>query len=1653
MSDYDFSGFDFGSFAAPKPKEKEPFSWSNLFNFWDKEEPEPIQVDDAYADFDFSSTSAVKEKDQSILSNAFNFFGGKEDKVIEDEFSGFDFGSLPGRPDKFVDRDIRGIFSVGANLAKQKLTGQTTKGKIDDPYFGFDFGSITEPQDETFKNALTDIGTFAAGGFTAPSKTRDVAVRGIGAIGFPVYTGINTAIDVAGAIKSGGSIPKALVGLEHHDISEFFPEALGEAQHKINPAIINPLMAFGASLKGEHQINILGELAKIYSIHKIGELKLAKRGKAIDDMVDEMRKKIMKASDKTPDEAEAIARMYVSQRLPGDAKTSQIKKASEAIRKAKKTAPLDVTPKTQRLTAPAAPGGVAAPMGEATRTFEDFQSMITNKQDTLAQIAAETKYWRHKIMPSEDLGELPEKFTSLKKGGPIDTNLEEFNELYSHNFESPEEVADHLRKITTSQSSLRAEVKELKSNMPEKTNADVPAPSFSEAIPGGAQEGTIITSDLKDGDKFVVAEGATVTNSQGKEIKLNAGEVYTKYIKPNGKTMLQDGKKITIDIDQAVEIKGTVNDVETGKAGGVFHPVDKSKPQHYPTAEDYVASKDIVYHGTNQPFEVFDKGLKGQDVKAESAKEGYWFTASKNEAQDYADYSARRSVPDQVAHEAKVEKLLERIDVAKRQRNYNLQGKLTEEVEELEATAIQAEPSGQRVIEANIEMKNPLVVDASVEGFSHMDAIEKAKKGGYDSIIFENIFDSPTGIDTTTQYVVFDKSQIKTKAQLTKEWQEAQKVGDDKLKIFRMDESMKVTNTQGQEVTLPKGHEFRAYDIGGGKVRLQNGKQVTVYEGELSKLSGKILPEGKQPKAGGEFRPIEGKGQPDLFKVEETYKPVPKEQAELLSEQVTAHTQLELRELQPEKFKSTSTNFNEHIEYLKSIQLPADSKIRGIQKNIRVVNGKRLAGTISAQEANRRIEALKKELLQTAINEGVSIRSTKGGKVGLAIRQAGTYVPAEFSKYDKFKDVEAHLSGGEDITRSIQNIDGALSGKQKAAMPGQAGAAERYVLWPSRDMMIQKIKYIRDKVIKLKKIAPIKPNSKTDVAVNEILRTISTQAAKLPAKDLIKDPKISAITKDPKVVKIATDLRKFYDEIIEEQNLARELRSQEPIPYRGEYSPEILRDATIWERLSMKKSIPEDVTRGGQLPDYIKPNKPFNPREMARSGGIKYEDQVKSAVNLAQNYASTAAKDIFNTSIIQNNKAFIQQLETMGYGKSAKLIADWTANAYGGIKPIIDRALNLPQGVSKAAHLFNQARNIAVFPFNVSWTLLTQTSSLAMTVGRYGATNTLKGFFKFMQPKVRKNLAEEYYSYIVKSVKQGNITRQDARNLIGENLKIYKTPGDMLRDFSVILTEVIEKILTGSSIEAAKIYGAKKGIKGKALTEYASDGGAKTQSMYNDEDKPQMLTSLAVKTIAPYQTFVFEVMNSVREWSGKTGTPPDDQMERIWSVIRFIGAAAVFHAIAKKAANKEVWSWKRPPLPFAEFWYTPIMGKLTGEYGGASGLASPVQTAANVGKGINDILEAGSWRKLRNELTTYLPGFINIPGGVQLTRTIDALVAYSKGGVFTRKGKKIFALDTKGDLAQAIFSGVWSTKGGRAYWDKREGKKKDKKKKQVDFIA
>jgi hypothetical protein len=109
---------------------------------------------------------------------------------------------------------------------------------------------------------------------------------------------------------------------------------------------------------------------------------------------------------------------------------------------------------------------------------------------------------------------------------------------------------------------------------------------------------------------------------------------------------------------------------------------------------------------------------------------------------------------------------------------------------------------------------------------------------------------------------------------------------------------------------------------------------------------------------------------------------------------------------------------------------------------------------------------------------------------------------------------------------------------------------------------------------------------------------------------------------------------------------------------------------------------------------------------------------------------------------------------------------------------------------------------------------------------------------------------------------------QDINTGITKMISGKKSKWQAAIDGTNYMTELVERELTGWSIASGLRHGAKRGLKGKSLWDYASDAGAKTQSMYNLENKPGILRSETVQTATPFQTFIFEMYNTAKEFAG-----------------------------------------------------------------------------------------------------------------------------------------------------------------------------------------
>jgi len=178
----------------------------------------------------------------------------------------------------------------------------------------------------------------------------------------------------------------------------------------------------------------------------------------------------------------------------------------------------------------------------------------------------------------------------------------------------------------------------------------------------------------------------------------------------------------------------------------------------------------VVYHGTNQEFSNFDKGMLGNMTKASSAEKGFFFTDSKGEAKSYSELAGRTQIRNQKEFDAKMDQLNNELDNATRNRNWDEQERITEEISDYEISFTREDvKKGLKVYETYLRIEDLMIVDFGGEGAfdSSTGGISKliieAKAKGHDGIMLKNILDSPDfSGKPTNHYVAFDPNQIKS---------------------------------------------------------------------------------------------------------------------------------------------------------------------------------------------------------------------------------------------------------------------------------------------------------------------------------------------------------------------------------------------------------------------------------------------------------------------------------------------------------------------------------------------------------------------------------------------------------------------------------------------------------------------------------------------------------------------------------------------------------------------------------------------------------------------------------------------------------------------------------------------------------------------------
>jgi len=293
----------------------------------------------------------------------------------------------------------------------------------------------------------------------------------------------------------------------------------------------------------------------------------------------------------------------------------------------------------------------------------------------------------------------------------------------------------------------------------------------------------------------------------------------------------------------------------------------------------------------------------------------------------------------------------------------------------------------------------------------------------------------------------------------------------------------------------------------------------------------------------------------------------------------------------------------------------------------------------------RKLKGGERLTINDAVHLGMALRKTKGGKLIPAVRDSGFYVSTDFAEYPFFQDVSLPSGMLMDTIRLLQAVDGGRF----------AGAAQQHILWPTQRTYLSYLQFVDTTKIKVHELAEKYGLTrfgmgKARQAAGDVIEYIGQVESMQTAQELMRDiPEIAALVKgfdsqtQQNIIDFAKEARHFFDNMLDIQNRARTKRNQETIPYRRNYRQWVT-DTNLWAMLFGRNKRPDIMMQSVPMPDYIKPDAPFNPRAEARKGGLADYIKKRDLVQLMYDYSVTAGKDLFMTNIVQNGKILCSNL-------------------------------------------------------------------------------------------------------------------------------------------------------------------------------------------------------------------------------------------------------------------------------------------------------------------------------------------------------------------------------------------------------------------------
>jgi len=515
--------------------------------------------------------------------------------------------------------------------------------------------------------------------------------------------------------------------------------------------------------------------------------------------------------------------------------------------------------------------------------------------------------------------------------------------------------------------------------------------------------------------------------------------------------------------------------------------------------------------------------------------------------------------------------------------------------------------------------------------------------------------------------------------------------------------------------------------------------------------------------------------------------------------------------------------------------------------------------------------------------------------------------------------------------------------------------------------------------------------------------------------------------------KFVEETRIFLNDLRNKANEVRRSMGRKEIGYIEDYIPH-MQKTDIWNELLANKATISDSL------DFIIPNQTTNPFAYKRMLE-EMPDGERNLGILLDRYVSAIGKDIHITPAIENIKAYNGVLKNRELTDASKYWDEYIRTGLIGKQHKIDSAMGIGSKSRTVLQKWNNMVNLAFLTGKVAWNIATQPLSYMMNVPmEVGIKKSITSLYKSFKKPLRQFVKENSNVLNIKSSDVHAVAVGEGRNI--QN-RIYRTKINKYNDFISVIGSVEERELTLVSYIAGLDDAKRLGYKGDEALWYADLTAARTQSMYNKENRALILNSDITRTIFPFQSFSLEMFNHLKEITTKTsGSMQLTYRQRTGKLMGLLVGLTLANGYSEMMTGKK----KTTVGTFIPFIggtvVDPLISRAKGEqrYGGRSPITT-VQIGEDIINGAKEYIKYGTSKKLRKVAVNFGLALGGIGGGSQINNIIDGINANIEGDVKNIEGDTMFEVKDAVSKVKAPIFGVWATKEGVSYWDKdkREG--------------